>query len=89
MLERNYPLCFNNMSCIVFDYFDCELTSIKIKDKSFPVEYGRKRSHVGFEEAMKLENIEEEQFQNLKCDSNRPTTEVPNNMSAIRNYRRL
>lgn len=68
MLERNYSLCFKDMSCTTFDRFGCELISIEMRDKSFPVEWKKKPTHVVLKEAMKLENmpVEEEPFQNLK-----------------------
>ena len=39
MLERNYSLFFKNMSYTIFDPSGCELMSIKMRDKSFPVEW--------------------------------------------------
>ena len=78
LLERNYSLCFKDMSCTTFDRFGCELISIEMRDKSFPVEWKKKTMHVVLKEAVKLKNMsyKEEVFQNLKCDSNGSTTKV-------------
>ena len=39
MLEKHYSLHFEDMKCITFDLVSCELMSIKMRDKSFPLEW--------------------------------------------------
>lgn len=58
MLERNYSLFFKNMSYTIFDPSGCELMSIKMRDKSFPLEWKKNATHHVLEEVVKLENME-------------------------------
>jgi len=46
MLERNYSLCFEDMKCTIFDPSRSEIMSIKMRDKSFPLEWKKKYLHV-------------------------------------------
>nr|KYP35474.1 Retrovirus-related Pol polyprotein from transposon TNT 1-94 [Cajanus cajan] len=39
MLEKSYTLHFEDMKCTIFDPSGCELMSIKMRDKSFPIEW--------------------------------------------------
>ena len=46
MLEKNYSLHFQNMSCIVVDNVGCKLMTIKMRDKSFPIKWKETNLHV-------------------------------------------
>jgi len=37
MIEKNYGLHFENMRCTIFDPFLCEIMSVNMKEKSFPL----------------------------------------------------
>lgn len=39
MLEKNYVLHFQDMSCFIFDPTGSELMTVKMKNKSFPIEW--------------------------------------------------
>ena len=45
MLERNYSLHFEDMRCTIFDPSECELMSIRMRDKSFPLEWKQTIMH--------------------------------------------
>jgi len=38
MLERNYALHFKNMKCTIFDPYGCQLMSVKMIEKIFPLD---------------------------------------------------
>ena len=41
MLEKNYTLLFQNMSCTIVDYVGSELMTVKMRDKSFAIEWNK------------------------------------------------
>ncbi|PNX88919.1 T-complex protein 1 subunit delta, partial [Trifolium pratense] len=45
MLEKHYTLHFNDMKCTIFDPVGCELMSIKMRNRSFPIEWKKTAIH--------------------------------------------
>ena len=41
MLEKNYTLLFQNMSCTIVDHVGSELMTVKMRDKSFAIEWNK------------------------------------------------
>ena len=39
MLEKNYSLYFQDKSCIIVDNAGCELMTVRMKEKSFPIKW--------------------------------------------------
>ena len=46
MLEKNYTLNFEDMRCTIFDPLGSELMFVKMRDKSFPIEWKETAMHV-------------------------------------------
>jgi len=45
MLEKHYALHFEDMRCTIFDPASCELMSVKMRDKSFSIEWKNTTMH--------------------------------------------
>ncbi|CAJ2667039.1 unnamed protein product [Trifolium pratense] len=45
MLEKHYTLHFNDMKCTIFDPVGGELMSIKMRNRSFPIEWKQTAMH--------------------------------------------
>ena len=45
MLEKNYSLHFQKMSCTVVDNVGCKLMTVKMRDKSFPIKWKETNLH--------------------------------------------
>ena len=45
MLERHYALHFEDVKCTIFDPASCELMTIKMRDKSFPIGWKQTAVH--------------------------------------------
>ncbi|KAK2434095.1 hypothetical protein QL285_019281 [Trifolium repens] len=45
MLEKHYTLHFKDMKCTIFDPVGCELMSIKMRNRSFPIEWKQTTIH--------------------------------------------
>ena len=45
MLERHYALHFEDMKCTIFDSASCELMTIKMRDKSFLIDWKQTAMH--------------------------------------------
>ena len=46
MLENGFSLKFEDMSCIIYDQLGSEVLNVKMKDKSFSVEWSKKENNV-------------------------------------------
>ena len=45
MLERHCALNFGDMRCTIFDPTSCQLMTIKMRDKSFPIKWKQTAMH--------------------------------------------
>ncbi|KAK2437238.1 protein MAIN-LIKE [Trifolium repens] len=45
MVEKHYTLHFKDMKCTIFDPVGCELMSIKMRNRSFPIEWKETAIH--------------------------------------------
>ncbi|RDX87091.1 ATPase 11, plasma membrane-type, partial [Mucuna pruriens] len=90
MLERNYSLHFKDLSCTIFDPSRCELMFIKMRNRSFPLEWKKKATHDVLKEDEDLKNISlKEACQALKCDSNELKTKVVEEKLVIFGHNKL
>jgi hypothetical protein len=73
MLEKHYTLHFKDMKCTIFDHVGCELMSIKMRNRSFPIEWKQTAIHASpsvvetsNKEKVGVENLQGQNFETAK-----------------------